>query len=189
MHGRLSFRHCISAKCLIPLRHSGGGPPKDHRETMNAAFEEGVGNADGEPGEPPVGGEKEILSALLFDEQQYLTGLRDTVKRALKFFQIDPRTGRVVLTIVAKRLKVPNQIRLVLAGRYFAHKLGLTLNEKMNYREIAVEINRPPSGVSTELTDLVREGDVARDESGLYSMPCHRIDGTFRELETASTSS
>jgi hypothetical protein len=62
-------------------------------------------------------------------------------------------------------------------------RLGVVPTEKMNYREIAVELNRPPNGISPELTDLVRDGDLVRDDEGLVSMPFHRIDGTLRELE------
>ena len=128
-------------------------------------------------------GEKEIIQELFFDEQEYLGHLKETVQRAVRFFKIEPQTGRVVLTDDAKRFRVPDQVRLLLAGRYFAWKYGVTRTDRMSYREIASDLNRPASGVSAELTDLVREGDVARDEGGLYSMPFHRIDGTLRELE------
>ena len=130
-------------------------------------------------------GEKEIIQELFFDEKEYLAHLKETVQRAVRYFKIEPQTGRVVLTDDAKRFRVPDQVRLLLAGRYFAWKYGVIASDKMNYREIASDLNRPASGVSAELTDLVREGDVARDDGGLYSMPFHRIDGTLRELEVA----
>ncbi len=127
--------------------------------------------------------EQSILSKLLFDEGEFLGRLEETIGRAMRFFRLEPRTGRVVLSDDAKRRKVQDQIRLLLAGRYFAWKLNIVNTDKMNYREIAVELNRPPNGISPELTELVRTGDLVRDEDGLVSMPFHRIDGTFRELE------
>src|SRR2546422_2353717 len=130
-------------------------------------------------------GEKEIIQELFFDEKEYLAHLKETVQRAVRYFKIEPQTGRVVLTDDAKRRRVPDQVRLLLAGRYFAWKYGVISTDKMNYREIAAELNRSPSGVSAELTDLVRDGDVARDEGGLYSTPFHRIDATLREFETS----
>jgi len=149
--------------------------------------ENGSTKEDG-PGGNPAKTETAILSKLLFDEEEFLGRLEATTERAMKFLRIEPRTGRVVLQEEAKRLKVRDQIRLLLAGRYFAMKLSLVPNEKMHYREIAVELNRPPNGISPELTDLVRDNDLARDDEGLVSMPFHRIDGTLRELEVAQPS-
>lgn len=152
---------------------------------MNRAASEGVGKHGDEPGGTPATSEKEILQDLFYNEEEYLGHLRETVQRALRFFKIEPQTGRVVLGDDARRRRVPDQVRLLLAGRYFAWKYGAITTDKMSYKEIATELNRPASGVSSELTDLVRDGDVSRDEGGLYSMPFHRIDGTLRELETA----
>ncbi len=152
---------------------------------MDEASSEGVGKHVNEPGGTPATKEKEIIRELFFDEPHYLENLRETVQRGLRFFKIEPQSGRVVLTDDAKRLRVPDQVRLLLAGRYFAWKYGVIATDKINYREIAADLNRPASGVSAELTDLVRQGDVSRDEGGLYSMPFHRIDDTLRELEAS----
>jgi len=152
---------------------------------MTSTLPEGVGqNGDG-PGGTPAKTEQAILSKLLYDEEEFLDRLDETTERAMKFFRIEPRTGRVVLTDDSKRRKVQDQIRLLLAGRYFGWKLGILPTDKMNYREIAVELNRPPHGISPELSELVRNGDLVRDEDGLASMPFHRIDGTLREVEQA----
>lgn len=143
--------------------------------------------ADDEPsGTPAPDKEKEIMRRLLFDETEFLDRLQETVTRALRFFNIEPKSGRVVLTDEARRRKVPDQIRVFLTGRYFAWRLGVIPTDKVNYREMAVELNRPASGISTELTDLVRDGDVARDDDGLVSMPFHRIDGILREMEQSA---
>ncbi len=130
--------------------------------------------------------EQAILRKLLFDEEEFLNRLEETVARALRFFNIEPQTGRVVLSGEGQRRKVADQVRLMLAGRYFAWRLGVIKADKMSYREIAVELNRPPSGISTEVTDLVRDGDVVRDDDGLLSMPFHRVDGILREMEQAA---
>jgi hypothetical protein len=144
-----------------------------------------MGAKQDDPGGISEKTEHSILSKLLFDEGEFLGRLEETIGRAMRFFRLEPRTGRVVLTDDAKRRKVRDQIRLLLAGRYFAWKLNIVGTDKMNYREIAVELNRPPAGISPELTELVRAGDLVRDEEGLVSMPFHRIDGTLRELEQA----
>ncbi len=146
----------------------------------------GVGERKDESGGTPTTAEKEILSKLFFDEKEFLDRLKETVGRATRFFQIEPHTGRVVLTDEARRRRVSDQIRLLLAGHYFVGRYGIAQSDQMSYRGIAVELNRPASGVSTELTDLVRDGFVARDEEGLYSMPFHRIDVTLRELEQSA---
>ncbi len=151
---------------------------------MNEASE-GVGKQLDGPGVTPADSEKEILQELFFNEKEYLGHLKETVQRALKFFKIEPQTGRVVLTDDAKRRRVPDQVRVLLAGRYFAWKYGVIPTDKMTYREIATDLNRPPSGVSAELTHLVRDSEVARDEGGLYSIPFHRIDATLREFEAS----
>lgn len=153
------------------------------RSTMEPTLSEGVGqNGDG-PGGIPTKTEQTILQKLLYDEGEFLDRLEEIVERAMKFLRVEPRTGRVVLTDDSKRRKVQDQIRLLLAGRYFAWKLGVLPTDKMNYREIAVELDRPPHGISSELSELVRNGDLVRDEDGLASMPFHRIDGTLREVE------
>src|SRR6266567_2085305 len=51
----------------------------------------------------------------------------------------------------------------------------------------AVEVEKQPYGISPELTALVRDGDLVRDDDGLVAMPFHRIDGTLRELEQSKT--
>jgi hypothetical protein len=130
---------------------------------------------------------REILGRLRFDETEFLKGLETTVGRAQKFIRIEPHSGRVVLTDPAKSLTVPLQIRLLLTGRYFSRELGDLSSDKMGYKELAAELNRPASGVSTELTDLVREGDLARDQDGLVSMPFHRVETTLIEAERASS--
>src|SRR5438132_14342064 len=109
-------------------------PVKDMSEVSS---KNGSTKEDG-PGGDPAKTETAILSKLLFDEEEFLGRLEQTTERAMRFFRIEPRTGRVVLQEWAKRLKVQNQIRLLLAGRYFAMKLGLVPTERMNYREIAV---------------------------------------------------
>jgi len=151
--------------------------------TINKASLGGAGKNEDEPGGIPAKKEQETLSKLLIDEGEFLTRLEETIGHAIQFFRIEPRSGRVVLSDEGKRMKVKDQIRLQLAGRYFAWKLHLVGTDKMNYREIAIELDRPPNGISPELSDLVREGDLVRDEDGLASMPFHRIDGTLRELE------
>ena len=141
-----------------------------------------MGNAsDGSSGNSTAN-EKEILQRLLFDESDFLSRLNETIDRALRFIRIE-QTGRVVLTEDARGRKVPDQIRCLLAGRYFAYKLGVVPTRQMNYREIAVELNRPVGTISPELTDLVREGDLSREDDGSsVFMPFHRIDGILREL-------
>ncbi len=150
---------------------------------MSENMQSGVGSKKNDPGGIPGKTEHSILSKLLYDEGEFLGRLEETIGRAMRFFRLEPRTGRVVLSDDAKRRKVNDQIRLLLVGRYFAWKLNIVGTDKMNYREIAVELNRPPTGISPELTELVRAGDLVRDEEGLVSMPFHRIDGTLRELE------
>ena len=153
---------------------------------MGTDLSEGVGSNRDESGGTPATKEQAILSRLFFDEEDFLARLEDTIQRAMRFFRLEKHSGRVVLTDEAKGLKVRDQIRVLLAGRYFAWKLGIVGTDRMNYREIAVELNRPTGGISPELSELIREGDVVRDEeSGLASMPFHRIDGTLRELEQA----
>jgi len=156
--------------------------------SMSTNSSEGAGSNGDDPGGTPANKEQAILSKLFFDEEDFLARLEDTIQRAMRFFRLEKHSGRVVLTDEAKGLKVRDQIRVLLAGRYFAWKLAIVGTDKMNYREIAVELNRPASGISPELSDLIREGDVVRDEeSGLASMAFHRIDGTLRELEQAKT--
>ncbi len=128
--------------------------------------------------------EQSILGRLLYDEEEFLAGLSRLVDRAIEFVRIE-RSGRVVLQDHARRLPVSFQIRVLLIGRYFAQRLNLVPMEKMNYREIATELNRSPGGVSTEISGLVKEGDLVRDENGLVSIPFHRIDSTLREFDSA----
>jgi hypothetical protein len=147
-----------------------------------------------ETGEDPTPGadktiaerKREILGRLRFDEAEFLKGLETTVERAQKYIRIEPHSGRVVLTDAAKSLTVPLQIRLLLTGRYFSRELGDISTDKMGYKELAAELNRPASGVSTELTDLVRDGDLARDQDGLVSIPFHRVETTLIEADQAA---
>jgi len=139
--------------------------------------------------DPTARSEKSILSKLLFDEDDFLRRLEETIRSALQWIRLEPHTGRVILSDQAKRLRVRDQIRLLAGGRYFAMKLQLAQTDKMTYRDIAEELNRPPSGVSPELTTLVRDGDLDRDEDGQVSMPFHRIEGVLRELEQADSKS
>jgi hypothetical protein len=132
---------------------------------------------------------REILGRLRFDEAEFLSGLEATVLRAQKYIRIEPHSGRVVLTDAAKSLTVPLQIRLLLTGRYFSRELGDLTTDKVGYKELATELNRPPSGVSTELTDLVREGDIVRDQDGLVSVPFHRGETTLIEADEAAAAS
>ena len=131
---------------------------------------------------------REILGRLRFDEAEFLSGLESTVERAQKYIRIEPHSGRVVLTDLAKSLTVPLQIRLLLVGRYFSRELGDLSTDKMGYKELAAELNRPASGVSTELTDLVREGDLVRNQDGQVFMPFHRVETTLREVDQATGS-
>jgi len=149
---------------------------------------ENVGETVDESGGTPTKKEKDILGKLLFNEEDFLGRLEETITRALAFFQIEPRTGRVILSDPGKRLRVRDQIRVLLAGRHFARRLGLTEGDRMNYKEIAADLNRTPGGISPELSDLVRAGDLARHEDGSVSMPFHRIDSVLRELEQAESS-
>src|SRR5207247_10385456 len=87
-----------------------------------------------------------------------------------------------------KGLRVRDQIRVLLVGRHFAQRLGQTESDRMNYKEIAAELNRTPGGISPELSDLVRAGDLTRHEDGSVSMPFHRIDSILRELEQTKSS-
>src|SRR6266487_412531 len=142
-----------------------------------------IGEAGDELGGTPTKAEKAILERLLFNEQDFLSKLEETINRALGFFQIEPRTGRVILSDVGKRLRVRDQIRVLLAGKHFAWRLGQTESDRMNYKEIAAELNRTPGGISTELSDFVRDGDLTRHEDGSVSMPFHRIEPILKELE------
>src|SRR5437867_11374800 len=143
------------------------------RSNMTAAESEGVGKEEDEPGGIPAKSEQDILKKLLFDEGDFLTRLEGTIQRAMRFLRLEQQGGRIVLTDDTKRLRVRDQIRVLLAARYFAWKLGLVPTDKMNYREIAIELNRQPYGISPELTGLVRDGDLVRDADGLVSMPFH----------------
>ena len=129
---------------------------------------------------------REILGRLRFDEAEFLSGLESTVDRAQKYIRLEPHSGRGVLTDLAKSLTVPLQKRLLLVGRYFSRELGDIPTDKMGYKELAAELNRPASGVSTELTELVREGDLVRDQDGLISMPFHRVETTLLEADQAN---
>lgn len=133
--------------------------------------------------------EKLILRQLLFDEKEFLDRLASTVTKTQRFLRIDPHSGRVVLTDLAKGMTLPLQIRLLLAGRYFASRIGLVTSPKMNYKELAAELNRSTGGVSGELTGIVRDGDVERDADGLVSIPFHRIDSTIDEAVDAKPNS
>ena len=152
---------------------------------MSGAPTDREDNVKDEPSGTAARSEKSILSKLLFDEDDFLRRLEDTIQRALRWFHLEPRTGRVVLSDEAKRLRVRDQIRLLAAGRHFVKRLNLAEAEGMSYREIAEDLDRPPSGVSPELTALVRDGDLVRDEDGQVSMPFHRIEGVLAELEQA----
>ncbi|MFI5418649.1 MAG: hypothetical protein ACHQ2Y_07130 [Candidatus Lutacidiplasmatales archaeon] len=126
-----------------------------------------------------------ILQRLLYSEDEYYANLDKTVARAENYLKIDPGSGRVYLTTEAQRLTVPQQIRVLLIGRSFAADLGKVGSPRMGYKEIASELNRPPSGVSTELTDLVRDRDVEKDGEGLYFVPFHRVPSTLDEIDRA----
>ena len=65
---------------------------------MAKAKSEEMGQEDDGPGGTSAQSEEEILSKLLFDEGEFLVRLQDTTERAMKFFRIEPRTGRVVLS-------------------------------------------------------------------------------------------
>ena len=59
-------------------------------------------------------------------------------------------------------------------GYDLAWKLDLVPTDKMNYREIAVDLNKQPYGISPELTALVRDGDPAEhaeyDDDGSHGV-------------------
>src|SRR5213593_1601964 len=99
-------------------------------EPMSGKSDNGGAEGNG-PGETPAKTETAILSKLLYDEEEFLGRLEATTERAMKFFRIEPRTGRVVLQDWVKQRKVQDQIRLLLAGRYFAMKLSLVPTEKL----------------------------------------------------------
>jgi hypothetical protein len=142
-----------------------------------------VGQREDGSGGTPTEGEKEILKDLFFDEPAFVNRLKDTVQRARKFLQIDPQTGRVVLTPEARAMRVQDQIRALTTGRYFAWRYGVIKGPNMDYKEIAAVLSRPPNGISPELSELVRNGDLVREEDGSVSMPFHRIDVVLAELE------
>jgi len=144
---------------------------------MTSKQADDMSEAGDELGGTPTKAEKTILERLLFNEQDFLGKLEETINRALGFFQIEPRAGRVILSDVGKRLRVRDQVRVLVAGKHFAWRLGRIESDRMNYKEIATELNRTPGGISTELSDLVRH------EDGSVSMPFHRIERTLKELE------
>lgn len=131
---------------------------------------------------------KSILKRLEFSQEEHLERLEQIVERASRFLKIDPNSGRVYLTDEGRRLTVPRQILLVLIGRGFAHDLGHGPDDKMDYKEIAADLNRSAGGVSTELSDLVRERDVEKDGEGRFSVPFYRIEPILSALGETGTS-
>src|SRR3989442_9043354 len=131
----------------------------------------------------PTKAEKTTLERLLFNEQDFLGKLEETINRALGFFQIEPRAGRVILSDVGKRLRGRDQVRVLVAGKHFAWRLGRIESDRMNYKEIATELNRTPGGISNEVSDLVRDRDLTRPQNRSVSMPFHRSERTLKKVE------
>ncbi len=126
--------------------------------------------------------ERKILNKLLLDEEDYLKRLEETIDKVLEYLRIESQTGKVILNDSVKRLPVHHQIRTLLIGIYFSHKLAILPDDRMTYKEIAYELGRPASGVSSRLSQLVKDGDIGKDEGGRFFVPFHRIDSTLREL-------
>lgn len=128
-----------------------------------------------------------ILGKLLASDETYYASLERTTERARRFLTLD-RSGRILLTDLGSAQNVPDQIRLVLMGRKFTADMGIVPGPRIEYSEIAKLLNRPPKGVTTELSEIVRRGEAERPENGVFTVNPARIEGMLDAIESSKSS-
>jgi hypothetical protein len=129
---------------------------------------------------------KAILQEIVLDAGDSIDLLKRNVTRAKVFIQIDPHSGRGVLSSRGKALTLTTQIRLVLTAKRFAEELGLVSSPFLTYKQIADEMGSSPGSVSALLTDLVSSSLVSKNDSAGYAMSPSRIDATLTAAESVT---
>jgi len=122
---------------------------------------------------------EEILKELLIDEESIL---KELVSKAKKIFNIDKKTGRVVLLVPKTWLSDRELIILTLAGRYFACRLNLFESDAMTNEELAQELNIAEESVSARISELKRERVVEILSRGKYKIRYTEISGLLDEI-------
>jgi len=99
--------------------------------------------------------EIEILKTLLVNEKEIL---KRVVEKARRLIGIDETSGTTVITADRSKLRDKDLVYLIVLGRYFSYKLGLTSTDTINTDEVTQESGLRKDIASARLHDLKVEG-------------------------------
>ncbi len=128
-------------------------------------------------------GEKEILQKLVVDEKDTIRDLERLVNESSKFFKIEKPTGRIIFVNFGD-LSDPKRICIVMIGKYFANKLELVESPNLSISDIAKEIGKPMTTLSSPMRDLTKKGYVEKLPGRKYRIAYHRISEILEKVLT-----
>lgn len=125
--------------------------------------------------------ESEILKKLVVEEKDITKELEELVEDASKYFRIEKQSGKIIFRDFGS-LTDKQRIAIVLLGKYFASKLGITNDASMGIVEIAKELGRPKTTLSGNIKELVKSGYVEHLPGRRYRITYHRIKEMLDKL-------
>jgi hypothetical protein len=128
--------------------------------------------------------EEEILSKLVYKEEDVIKDLGELVEKAGGFIRIEPKGGKVVFVTDAQ-LSTIDKVLLVLIGKYFAARLKFIDNSAVSLKELTDYTGTPSAMFSKYLTEKRRTGVIRRTEDtkeARYTIVYHQIHDVLDEL-------
>jgi len=127
--------------------------------------------------------EIEILRTLFVSEKEIL---RRVVEKARRLIGIDEISGKTVITAERSKLRDKDLVYLVVLGRYFSYKLGLSSSDAINTDEVTQESGLRKDIASARLHDLKSEGVIEATSTAtwkaVYARAEESIDGILSKV-------
>ena len=125
--------------------------------------------------------ENEILNKLVVEEKDVTKEMEKLVEEATKYFRIEKPSGRILFQNFGV-LTDKQRICIMLMGKYFANKLGIIENATMSISEIANNLGRPMTTLSSPMKELTTKGFVESLPARKYRIAYHRINEVFENI-------
>lgn len=125
--------------------------------------------------------ENEILNKLVIEEKDVTKEMEKLVVEAGKYFKIERPSGRILFQNFGV-LTDKQRICIILMGKYFANKLEIIENANMSISEIAHDLGRPMTTLSSPMKELTTKGFVETLPARKYRIAYHRINEIFENI-------
>jgi len=124
---------------------------------------------------------KEILKAIITDEETVLLRLKKLVDAAKPFLKVEEKTGLVVIS-PDFGFANSDRIFLLLLGKYFAMNYGILKDDSVKLGDISAELAIKRTTLPAPLKTLMDNGIVERPKENTYKINPYKADHLLCKL-------